>query len=309
MKTALCLLLATTAFAQTKPAAAPKVEKSAFDKATLEAYLRNLELYLPSVTAKIDDAQPSKDLPGFFDVWVHWTAPNNATKDELVYISKDGKTVLQGMVYEINKNPFQKNIDKLKTDLQPSFGAPGAPVVMVVFSDFQCPVCKEEAQILRQNITKAYPDKVRVYFKDFPLETLHNWARTAADAGRCVFKQNPQKFWDYFDWIYDEQANIGLDNFSSKLQQFAAAKGVDAMALGRCVETKATDGEVAKEIEEGKSLQITATPTIYINGRKLEGGLPWQTLDTLLKMEIEHQAKEADAGEKCCEVSLPKIVK
>lgn len=307
MKTALYLFLAGMAFAQTKPA--PKAEKSAFDKATLESYMRNVELYLPNVTAKVEDAQPSKTLPGYLEVTIHWIAPNGATKDETVYISKDGKTLLQAAVYNINKSPFESNLLKLKTDLQPSFGAPGAPVVIVVFSDFQCPVCKEEAQVLRQNLAKAYPDKVRVYFKDFPLESIHNWARMAADAGRCVFRQNPQKFWDYFDWMYDQQANIGMDNISSKLQQFATEKGVDGMALGRCVETKATDAEVAKEEDEGKALQITATPTIFINGRKLEGALPWPTLDTLIKLELEHQAKDADAGEKCCEAGPQKVIK
>ena len=150
---------------------------------------------------------------------------------------------------------------------------------------------------------------MRLYFKDFPLESIHNWARTAADAGRCVFKQNPKKFWDYFDWMYDQQANIGLDNINDKLQLFATEKGVDGMQLGKCVESKATDGEVAKEIAEGKGLQVNATPTIFINGRKIENALPWNTMDTLIKMELEHQAKAGDAGEKCCEVSLPKIVK
>jgi protein-disulfide isomerase len=302
MRTVLFVLAAGLALAQPKP------EKSALDKATLEAYLRNVELFLPTVTAKIDDAQPSKTLPGFFDVWVHWIAPNNATKDEVVYVSKDGKTFVQGTVYDVNRSPFWENVSKLKTDQQPSFGAASAPVVLVVFSDFQCPVCKEEAQILRQNLAKSYPDKVRVYFKDYPLESIHNWARTAANAGRCVLKQNPQKFWDYFDWMYEQQANIGLDNINDKLQLFATEKGVDGMQLGRCVESKATDGEVAKEMEEGHSLQVNATPSLFLNGRKLEGNLPWQTLDTLIKMELDHQAKAAEA-DKCCEVSLPKIVK
>ncbi len=291
------------------PRAKPPAEKSALDKAALEAYLRNVELFLPVVTAKIDDAQPSKTLPGFFDVWVHWIAPNNATKDELVYVSKDGKSFIQGTVYDINRSPFFENVSKLTTAGQPGFGAPGAPVTIVVFSDFQCPVCKEEAQVLRQELAKAYPDKVHLYFKDFPLESIHNWARAAADAGRCVFKQNPQKFWDFFDWMYDQQANIGLDNINEKIQLFATEKGVDGMQLGRCVESKASDGEVAKEIEEGKGLQISATPTIFINGRKIENALPWNTLDTLIKMELEHQAKVKEEADKCCEVSLPKIVK
>jgi protein-disulfide isomerase len=289
--------------------AKPKAEASAFDKGALELYLRHLELYLPTVTAKIDDAQPSKALPGFFDVWVHWLAPNGATKDEVVYVSKDGKTFLQGTVYDMNKSPFQSNLEKLKTDGQPMVGAKDAPVTMVVFSDFQCPVCKEEAKILRENLAKEFPDKVRMYFEDFPLESIHNWARIGADAGRCVYKQNPAKFWDYFDWMYDQQQNIGLDNVNEKLQLFATEKGVDGMQLGKCMDTKASDGEVAHEMEEGKALQITATPTIFINGRKLEGGLPWATLDTLIKMELERQTQLKEMADKCCEVGMPKVVK
>jgi protein-disulfide isomerase len=289
------------AWAQTAPA-----PKSAFDKPTLEAYLRNVELFLPQVAAKIDDAKPSTDLPGFFDVWVHWSA-NGATKDELVYVSKDGKNIVRGDAFDVNKNPFQGNLDKLKTDLQPSFGAAGAPVVLVVFSDFQCPVCKEEAVVLRQAVAKNFPDKVRVYFKDFPLEAIHNWAKPAALAGRCVFKQSPAKFWDYFDWAYENQPMIGADNFSSKFQAFATEKGLDGMALGRCMESKTTEAEVNKEIAEGHALQVSATPTIFINGRKLEGSIPWEATQQLINLEIEHQAKAHDAGEKCCEISLPKI--
>jgi protein-disulfide isomerase len=303
MKIAAFLLMCIAAFGQTKPAP----EKSALDKATLEAYLRNIELLLPGVTAKIDDAVPSSDLPGFFDVWVHWSA-NGAAKDELVYVSKDGKSVVRGDAFNINKNPFQSNLDKLKTDHQPAFGAAAAPVALIVFSDFQCPVCKEEAMILRDNVAKSYGDKVRVTFKDFPLDAIHNWARTAAIAGRCVYKQDQAKFWDYFDWTYENQQNIGLDNFNSKLQTFATEKGLDGMQLGHCLDTKATEAEVNKEIAEAHTLQISMTPTAFLNGRKLEGGLPWQTMDQLIKLELDHQAQAAIANDKCCEVNL-KLVK
>jgi protein-disulfide isomerase len=305
MKIAAFTLLGAMAFAQTKPAAP---DRSAFDKATLEAYLRNVELFLPQVSAKIDDAKPSTDVPGFFDVWVHWSA-NGAVKDELIYVSKDGKTIIRGDAYDVNKNPFQSNLDKLKTDQQPSFGAANAPVSLVVFSDFQCPVCKEEAQVLRQNVAKTFPDKVRVYFKDFPLDSIHNWARTAAIAGRCIYHQKPAAFWDYFDWVYENQQNLGADNFSSKFQSFVADKGLDSMQLGRCTESKSTDAEINKEVAEGHTLQISATPTVFLNGRKLEGGLPWPTMEQLINLELEHQAKARESADKCCEVSLPKIGK
>jgi protein-disulfide isomerase len=320
MKTVALLFFAVTAFAQqvktTAPKAAPAGTKSALDKATLEAYLRNVELFLPIVTAKVDDAKPSAELPGFFDVWIHWTA-NAATKDELVYVSKDGKTVIQGQevhVFDVNRDPFHTNVEKLKTERQPMLGpAPpaSAPISMVVFSDFQCPICKEEAQILRENLMKSFPDKVRLYFIDFPLDSIHNWAHTAAIAGRCVYNQNPAAFWDYFDWAYENQQAIGMDNFNSKFQVFATEKKLDGMALGRCVENKTSEPDVSRELAEGHALQVSATPTTFLNGRKLEGGLPWQTLEQLIHIELDHKtaAAKAAADDACCTVAIPKIVK
>jgi protein-disulfide isomerase len=317
MKTAALLLLSCAAFAQVKtppkPAPAP-AQKSAFDKATLEAYLRNVELFQPIVTAKIDDAKPSPDVPGFFDVWVHWSA-NGATKDELVYVSKDGKKVIQGNdvhVFDVNRNPFQANLDKLKVDNQPTLGpAPpaNAPISLVVFSDFECPICKEEAQILREQVAKQFADKVRIYFMDFPLDSIHPWAHAAALAGRCVYNQSPGAFWDYFDWVYENQQEIKPENFNAKFQAFATDQKLDGIELGRCVENKGSEPDVTREIAVARSLQLAATPTLFLNGRKLEGGIPWQTLEQLINIELDRQTKAAAADEKCCEISMPKIGK
>lgn len=282
-------------------------EKSALDKATLEAYLRNVELWNPAVEVKIDDAKPSAEIPGLFDVQVHLSF-KGASQDLRYFVSKDGKKIVKGDVYDVNQSPFQANLDKLKTDSRPAFGPAGAPVTMIVFSDFQCPICKEEAAVLRQNVAAAFKDKVRVVFTDFPLEQIHPWAKSAAVAGRCVYKQNAAKFWDYFDWVYENQGSIGLDNFNSKFQTFATDKGLDGMALGACVGNNAGEKDVAAEMAEGHALQIQATPTLFLNGRKLEGGVPWQTLETLINIELDRQAKMAEA-EKCCEVGIPKVVK
>jgi protein-disulfide isomerase len=312
--TLLMALIAASAFAQVpKPAttagkpAAPAA-KSALDKTTLEAYLRHTELWLPQVGVVIEDPKPSPELPGFVDVLVHLSY-NGSMKDEHYLISRDGKKVVKGDVYDIEHNPFQANLDKLKTDLQPSFGLAGAPVVIVMFSDFQCPLCKEEAQVLRGNVEKQFPDKVRVYFKDFPIDSLHNWARQAAITGRCVFRQNAKAFWSYFDWIYENQSYIGLDNLSSKLQDFAAQNSLDTMQLSRCIDNKSTEPDVNRNLAEGRALGVDATPTMYLNGRKLVGNIPWTSMEQLINIELDHQTKTGDAGEQCCTVNIPKIVK
>ena len=118
MKIAATFLLAAFALlAQSQTAA-----KSALDKPTLEAYLRYAELWIPQVTVKIDDPKPSAALDGFYDVNVHLIY-NGATKDEFYYVSKDGKNIVKGQTYNIAQSPFQSNLDLLKTDQQPSYGA------------------------------------------------------------------------------------------------------------------------------------------------------------------------------------------
>jgi protein-disulfide isomerase len=309
MKTIVLLIASVAVFAQQVKTTPAPPSKSALDKTAMEAYLRHLELWVPQVEVKIDDAKPAKDLPGFFDVWVHLSF-NGGTKDQQYYVSQDGKKILKGEVFEINKSPFQANLDKLKIDHQPTLGKAGAQVNMVLFSDFQCPICKEEAQILRANLLKTFPDKVHVDFVDYPLDSIHNWAHSAALAGRCVYKQSPEAFWNYFDWVYDHQGEIAADSFNSKFQIFATESKLDGMALGRCVEGKTTEPELAREIALAKTLQVSATPTTFMNGRKLEGGLPWATLEQLINIELEHQAAAAKAADDaCCTVQIPKIVK
>jgi len=279
-------------------------KKSAFDKATLEAYIRHLFVWGPQIKVEIADAKPSP-LEGMLEVDVHASA-GAATQDEVFYVSKDGQKIVRGSVFDIKENPFKADLDKLKTDLQPNYGTPGAPVVLVLFSDFQCPYCKEEAKMLRGNLLSAYPKQVRAYFKDLPLEQIHPWAKPAAIAGRCVFRQNPGAFWDYHDWIYEHQGEITKDNLRDKVLEFAKGKEIDALQLGRCMDTKATEAEVDKSIAESRGLRVTSTPTLFVNGRRLPSQIAWPDLRQIIDQEIEYQKTAKNAGEDCgCEVKLP----
>ncbi len=290
MKLIRILLLCGSALAQTPAVPA----KGAFNKTTLEAYLRRVELFVGEVQMKIDDPTPSKYLPGFFEVGVHLTAANGA-KDELYYVSPDGQTIIQGdpsnvTVFNINKNPFQSNLDKLHIEGQPSFGPAKAPVTIVEFGDLECPSCKAEAPSLRQLLPELFPDKVRVVFKDFPLESIHPWARAASVAGRCVFHQNQQTFWKFYDWMYETQEQITPDTLHSKVIEWAGKNGIDGVQLERCMDTKATDAEVAKNIDEGRALGVHGTPSLFVNGRRI-GGVDFSVLKQLVETELKSQPK------------------
>src|SRR5579872_6905400 len=300
-KLSLTILAALALFgAETAP-----VKKSALDKATLEAYVRHVFVWNSQVKVEIGDPKPA-DLPGFSKVEVH-ASQGAASADETLYVSKDGQKIVRGSVFDVTQNPFKPELDKLHTDLQPSMGTPGAPVVIVLFSDFECPFCKEEAKALRTNLLSTYPKEVRLYFKDLPLSQIHPWALPAAIAGRCVFKQNPAAFWDYHDWIYEHQSEITADNLQSKVLEFAKGKEIDAMQLQRCMESKATEPEIQKSIDESKLLGVQGTPTVFVNGRQLVGqAATWANLRQIIDYEIEYQKTAKNAGEDCgCEVKLP----
>ena len=279
MRTAAILLLFLSSLAWGAPG------KGALDKATLENYLRHVELFRGDVTFRLDDPQPSKYLPGFSEVLVHLIF-NSAEKDELFYVSADGQTIIRGDVFNLGKSPFQSNLDKLTLADQPSFGPADAPVTIVEFGDFECPDCKMEAPILRHDLTEAFGAKVRVYFKNFPLESVHPWARAAAITGRCVLQQGQPAFWKFYDWIYENQDQITGDNLKAKVLAWAGDNAVDTLKLGQCVDTKATEPEVNRSIAEGHALGVQGTPTLFINGRKI-GGLMWPDLQLVINKELE----------------------
>ena len=287
-----------------KAAEKPAAKKSAWDKSTLEAYVRHLNVWGPQINVEIADPKPS-EIPGFEQVTVHASA-GKASADFEYYISKDGQKIVQGNVYDISQNPFKADLDKLKTDLQPSFGTPGAPVVLVEFSDFECPMCKEEAKMLRDNLLVSYPKQVRFYFQEFPIDQLHPWARAAAIAGRCIYRQNANAFWDYHDWIFAHQDEVTAGTVKDKVLEFAKTKQLDLLQLTRCMDNKETEAEVDKAQAEGKALGVNATPTLFINGRRIVGRIDWPSLRSIIDYEIDYQKVAHNAGEDCgCEVTLP----
>ena len=256
------LLLVAAGMAQTE-------KKSAYNKAELELYVRHLWVLLPTDTVTVGDPKPS-DVPGMQEVRVKITR-GQASGEELLYVTKDGGKILQGSAYDVNFNPFKKDLDKLKTTFQPSLGTPGATVVIVLFSDFQCPYCKVEAQMLRKNLVSTYPTQVRLYFIDFPLEKLHPWARAAANARALRVPPGSR----------DPSGNITtgftatrkpspLDNLKSIVTIWSKdRKDIDSVQLDQCMDTKETDKEVDAEIAKAKELEVGGTPTLFVNGRRI----------------------------------------
>jgi protein-disulfide isomerase len=155
----------------------------------------------------------------------------------------------------------------------PSLGEAKAPVTLVEYSDFECPVCRNLHDALR-GMLPTYAGKIRVVFKDFPIEQIHPWARTAAIAGRCAYQQDPKAFWKMYDLIYDNQDLISAANAYDKMMEFASRAGLNAETFKACLSSPQATAEVDASIENGKLVGVRSTPTVFVNGRPLAGADP-----------------------------------
>jgi protein-disulfide isomerase len=147
---------------------------------------------------------------------------------------------------------------------------------------------------------------VHVYFKELPLESIHPWAKAAAMAGRCVYRQSNDSFWEFHDWIFAHQGEITPENLKAKVMEWAKGKnGLDGGQLGACIDSKATEADINKSMADGRALGVDQTPTLFVNGRRLGGAIDWNNLRSIIDYEIEYQKTAKNAGEDCgCELKL-----
>jgi protein-disulfide isomerase len=293
------LAAAAALAAQTASPAAPSVT---LDKPALETYFRHLLMWPPSVEMTIGDPSGAP-MAGFYSINVHGKL-GDKSRDEPFYVSADSKTVVRGEILDTTKSPFQADIELLKTDDQPFLGTPGAPVKIVEFADFQCPYCKQEASVIRQDLMEAFPGQIQLFFMDYPLASIHPFARGAAVLGRCIYAQNNGSFWKYHDWIFQHQSEITPDNLKDKALEYAKTDpDLDTAKLATCAVAPEPRTQVDRSEKIGDALKLTATPTFFINGRRMVGTIG---LDDL-KMVVAHEIAWAKAHAKpadCCSVQL-----
>jgi len=165
----------------------------------------------------------------------------------------------------------------------PVRGAAEAPVTLVEFSDFECPFCKQTQAILKQ-LLERYPGKLRLAYRDFPLEAIHPQARRAAEATRCA--QDEGKFWDYHDILFTEAPKLAADD----LKRYAAQVGLDVIKFEACLAHGVHKAAVQHDIDDGNRLGITGTPAFFINGRPLQGAQPLEAFTRVIEDELTRLA-------------------
>ncbi|HWO41109.1 MAG TPA: thioredoxin domain-containing protein [Candidatus Eisenbacteria bacterium] len=162
----------------------------------------------------------------------------------------------------------------------PFRGAPDAPVTIVEFSEFQCPFCSRVQATLKQ-LLERYPDKVKLVYRDFPLDGLHPNARLAAEAARCA--QDQGKFWEYHDALFSHFPQAAPED----LKEYAAQIGLDTVKFDSCLSGRIHKATVQRDIDEGMRLGVTGTPAFFVNGRPLSGAQPVNAFVKLIDDELK----------------------
>jgi protein-disulfide isomerase len=170
----------------------------------------------------------------------------------------------------------------------PFKGPEKAPVTIVEFSDFHCPFCQQVLPTLAQ-IESQYRDKIKLVFRDFPIEAIHPGASKAHEAARCAHEQG--KFWAYHDKLFASSPKSSPETFKAIANELA----LDVTRFGTCFDSGRYQAIVKKDVEEGNRLGVTGTPGFFINGRLVSGAQPLEAFARIIDDELSRGSMQSGA--------------
>jgi len=286
-----CSFSAAQSSTQSSPAAkpadshAPAANAGLPSEATVDSFLQQTFGYDARVSWKISAIKPAPSGLAEVDVVL---ASQQGQQFTRLYITADGEHALVGDLIPFGARPY----DPVKSILEkgitgPSRGPKDAPVMIVEFGDLQCPACKA-AQPAIEGLVAAEP-QARFVFQNYPLE-IHNWAAKGAYYADCVGKASNDAFWKFISQTYAAQADITAENADEKLTALAEGVGVKGADIAACAAAPETKTRVDASIALGKSVGVSGTPTLFINGRTIGNvsNVPAETLKSL----VEFAAKD-----------------
>src|SRR3984885_4721115 len=256
-------------------------------EATVDSFLHQQFGYETDLTWKISSIKPSA-IAGLAEVTVVLASPRGQQLSSF-FVAPDGQHALVGEIIPFGARPFDVAKRLLDKGINgPERGPKDAPVTIVEFGDLQCPACKA-AQPTIEALVAAEPN-ARFVFQNFPLE-MHNWAAKGAAYADCVGRASNDAFWKFISKVYETQSDITAENTDEKLTAIAEGSGVKGAEIAACAVKPETKARVDASLALGKSVDVTGTPTLFINGRKV-GSFDARLAD-VYKSLVEFAAKEA----------------
>jgi protein-disulfide isomerase len=255
-----------TAAEPKQPTSSPSPKQETIES-RVEKYLRNTYAWGPQFEVKVGPTKQSP-VPDLLEIPLT-ISMDGQSDNAIVYVTKNGNYIFRGDLTDMSIDPLADIRSKLNPGNSPSIGPADAKITLIEFADFECPSCRELDRILRDFMT-SHPE-VRLVYKNFPLTELHPWAMTAAIASQCTYQQDPAKFWKIHDAIFDAQDVISPSNVRDKMIDLAAQQGLNIETFRACMANPEATHQVEQTMEEGRAVNITGTPTTFVNGRRLIG--------------------------------------
>jgi protein-disulfide isomerase len=247
----------------------------------IERQVRSFYSIPPEVKVSVGEITSSNDMPGYDAVSVVIEGSEGKPKDFKFLLSKDRNTMLRLTKFDLSKDPYTDLMSKIDVNGRPTRGSKTAKVVVVNYDDFECPFCARMHETLFPEILKEYGDRVEFIYKDYPLAEIHPWAIHAAVDANCLASQNTDAYWDFADSIHANKKDV--DNEKSPAARFEAIDkltllqgqkhNLDVTKLQSCVKAQNEDS-VRASMKEADGIGVSATPTLFINGQKIDGAIP-----------------------------------
>lgn len=169
----------------------------------------------------------------------------------------------------------------IPTEGFPSLGPQDAEIVIVEFSDYECPFCKRWYDQTYAPLIEAYPDQVRLVYRNLPLPELnHTNAVSAAEAALCAGDQ--QSFWEFHDKLFSDEYGLGEEAY----RKYAADLGLDEAIFDECLANRTHQEFVEKDRQFAKELGVTGTPTFFVNGLAIVGAQPFEVFQQVIDQEL-----------------------
>jgi len=320
LKCSAVLLLSFSLFAQTSPKkSAPKPATNAAAKdvttATLpadaptqavsEAFFKRMFGYDPNLQVKVVNiaASPIAEL---YDVTAVFATPEGQQATHF-FISRDQKHAIAGDMLPFGADPFADERQQLaKSAFGPTKGHADSKVLIVEFADLECPSCKDAAPTM-EKLRAEFP-QARFVFQSFPLSQLHPWAVRASSYLDCIARSNQDQAFTFTEAVFTHQKDIEtavrktdaagkttVDDaaVTEALKHYTDLSGADPAKTQTCAESSETAERITRSELLARSLNVTGTPTLFVNGRRIgnPGSVPYEALKAVISFEFEQAAK------------------
>jgi len=167
-----------------------------------------------------------------------------------------------------------------KISANPVFGPEDAPITIIEFSDYECPYCRKWHIEVWPRLQEAYPDQIRLVYRDFPLTNIHENATPAASAANCARDQD--RFWEFNEMLFSMENALNRSGY----QAYAEELALDMVAFTECLDSGRYNDEVMADFEFAANLGVNSTPTFFVNGIPVVGAQPFDKFSQLIDQEL-----------------------